>query len=116
MCVSRITYSLDDIISCSFSSSEHQGNYANESIICASKKVNLSQGFISFFIFQSIFFTFSFVLVAVDPCLNYQCNHGACNKDRSNQAYCSCFEGYGGSRCETQIGMSKRKKKRTEHG
>ncbi|CAF0944400.1 unnamed protein product [Adineta steineri] len=41
--------------------------------------------------------------VTVDPCLNYQCGHGTCNKDRSNQPYCSCYEGYGGSRCETQI-------------
>ncbi|CAF1277622.1 unnamed protein product, partial [Adineta ricciae] len=41
--------------------------------------------------------------VVVDPCSNYQCNHGTCNKDRSNQPYCSCYEGYGGSRCETQI-------------
>ncbi|CAF1082643.1 unnamed protein product [Adineta steineri] len=41
--------------------------------------------------------------VSTDPCLNFQCNHGTCQKDRSNQPYCSCYEGYGGSRCETQI-------------
>ncbi|CAF2066583.1 unnamed protein product [Rotaria magnacalcarata] len=41
--------------------------------------------------------------ISTDPCLNYQCNHGTCQKDRNNQPYCSCYEGYGGSRCETQI-------------
>lgn len=48
------------------------------------------------------------LLVSGDPCLNYQCNHGTCQKDRNNQPYCSCYEGYGGSRCETQIGKGKR--------
>ncbi|CAF3559496.1 unnamed protein product [Rotaria sp. Silwood1] len=41
--------------------------------------------------------------LSTDPCVNYQCNHGTCQKDRNNQPYCSCYEGYGGSRCETQI-------------
>ncbi|CAF0925941.1 unnamed protein product [Rotaria sordida] len=41
--------------------------------------------------------------LSTDPCVNYQCNHGTCQKDRTNQPYCSCYEGYGGSRCETQI-------------
>jgi hypothetical protein len=41
--------------------------------------------------------------VSTEPCLNFQCNHGTCQKDRNNQPYCSCYEGYGGSRCETQI-------------
>ena len=41
--------------------------------------------------------------LSTDPCINYQCNHGTCQKDRNNQPYCSCYEGYGGSRCETQI-------------
>jgi hypothetical protein len=49
-----------------------------------------------------------FVLATVDPCSNYQCNQGACQKDRGTQPYCSCYEGYGGSRCETQIGMSQK--------
>ncbi len=48
-------------------------------------------------------------MVVVDPCAKLQCNHGTCQKDRGSQAFCSCFEGYGGSRCETQIGMLKRK-------
>ena len=63
------------------------------------------------------FFLFS-TAVTVDICLNYQCNHGACQKDRGTQPYCSCYEGYGGSRCETQIGMfiEKRKKERKEEG
>lgn len=91
----------------SSSSSEHQGNYANKSIRRASKKANLSQGFFSFyffFIYWFIFFYFS-LAVTVDICLNYQCNQGTCQKDRGTQPYCSCYEGYGGSRCETQIGM-----------
>ncbi|CAF1947203.1 unnamed protein product [Rotaria magnacalcarata] len=39
----------------------------------------------------------------VDPCLSYQCHHGTCQKDRSNQPYCACNDGYVGSRCENQI-------------
>lgn len=53
-------------------------------------------------------FSFSlslFIVVSTDPCLSFQCNQGTCQKDRNNQPYCSCYEGYGGSRCETQIGM-----------
>ncbi|CAF4685309.1 unnamed protein product, partial [Rotaria socialis] len=38
-----------------------------------------------------------------DPCLSYQCHHGTCQKDRSNQPYCACNDGYVGSRCENQI-------------
>ncbi|CAF3511313.1 unnamed protein product [Rotaria sp. Silwood1] len=40
---------------------------------------------------------------SVDPCSNYLCNHGSCQKDRTSQPYCSCYEGYGGPRCDTQI-------------
>ncbi|CAF4222241.1 unnamed protein product, partial [Rotaria sp. Silwood2] len=46
----------------------------------------------------------------LDPCLNYLCNHGTCQKDRNTQPYCSCYEGYGGSRCDAQIGMLKQTK------
>lgn len=111
MYVRRITYPFDDIISCSFPSSEHQGNYANKRIRRASRKANLSQGFsLSLLSFYFIFFS---TAVTVDICVNYQCNHGTCQKDRGTQPYCSCYEGYGGSRCETQIGMFIDEEKKT---
>jgi hypothetical protein len=85
------------------SSSEHQGNYANKRIIRPSKKANLSQG--SFSLSFDLYYCFFILVAVVDICLNFQCNHGTCQKDRGTQPYCSCYEGYGGSRCETQIGM-----------
>ncbi len=63
------------------------------------KKVNL------FEVKDFFLLSFFLLLVSTEPCLNFQCNHGTCQKDRNNQPYCSCYEGYGGSRCETQIGV-----------
>jgi hypothetical protein len=106
MRVMRITYPLDDIISCSFSLLRSiKVTMQTKELYVQVKKLIRVKAFSSF-IFK---FTFHFLLATIDICVNFQCNHGACQKDRSNQPYCSCHEGYGGSRCETQIGMFKEK-------
>jgi hypothetical protein len=93
-----------------FSSSQHQGNYANKRIIRASKKLIWVKVFFLLFSLD-LFYGFSYFFpVTVDPCSSYQCNQGTCQKDRGSQPFCSCYEGYGGSRCETQIGMFRKKR------
>ncbi|CAF4532400.1 unnamed protein product [Rotaria sp. Silwood1] len=62
--------------------------------------------------------------LSTDPCVNYQCNHGTCQKDRNNQPYypcarvncnhgrceidrsvavCRCYQGYTGHDCLTPV-------------
>jgi hypothetical protein len=120
--VRRITYPFDDIISCSFSLllSIKVTMQTKELYVRVKKLIWVKAFFLLFrllylLIYSIAFhfhFHFSFVVATVDPCSSYQCNQGTCQKDRSSKPYCSCYEGYGGSRCETQIGMFRIERKK----